>query len=465
MAAVLGGLRGGPLTRRLLVVTPSHILEGGVERIVEALALGLPARGIDVVVGLARGLRFHDPDRYRRAYPSLRTVELDGTSGSRTGRIEGISRAVGAVDPDVVLVTRLFDAYPALAGLKARGSRVRLAVTIQAYESPYFGDLALFQEYVDLCVTSGRLIAAGAERSGLPRERIVNIPGGVAPGRHRVDRGAGEPLRLGYVGRLEQPQKRVLDLLGTLDALFRRGVPFTCAVVGGGPEAETLRVELAARPYAHAITLRGWLATDVLYTSVYPRLDVLLHFAAWEGVTIAPREAMAHGVVPVVSRFVGCRGEGVFLDGLRALTFPVGDVEGAAERVARLDADPALRERLAAAAASSQTGAYSHEGALDAWAAALHAVCRAPARAGDSPPLLRRPPGRLERVLPPAAAERLRRIAGRRFEHESAGAEWPHIGTGVPPALSEDLRALARDADREDDPRLLPFLPGRLFFP
>lgn len=431
----------------------------------EALSGGLPPHGFEVIVGLARGLKFHDPDRYRRAYPALRTVELDGTSGTRTGRIDGLKSAVIAAEPDVVLVTRLFDAYPALASLKAQGSALRLAVTIQAYESPYFGDLALYRDFVDLCVTSGRLIAAGAERAGLPRERLVNIPGGVAPARERVARLPGEPLRLGYVGRLEQPQKRVLDLVGTLDALHRDGVPFRCVVVGVGPEEPALREAFAARPYAPAVAFRGWLSTGELYASVYPGLDALLHFAAWEGVTIAPREAMAHGVVPVVSRFVGCQGEGVFRDGVRALTFPVGDVEAAAALVTRLQRDPALLERLASAAAGSQTGPYSDEGAIAAWAAALHAACDAPARSRPAPPRIPPPPGRLARVLSPAAAERLRRIAGRRFEHDSPGAEWPHVGTGVPPALAQDLRALARDADREDDPRLLPFDPGRLFFP
>ena len=39
--------------KRLFVVTPTHATQGGVERILEALAEGLPSRGFEVVFGLA----------------------------------------------------------------------------------------------------------------------------------------------------------------------------------------------------------------------------------------------------------------------------------------------------------------------------------------------------------------------------------------------------------------------------
>ena len=40
------------------------------------------------------------------------------------------------------------------------------------------------------------------------------------------------------------------------------------------------------------------------------RLDCLLNFSPTEGVTIAPREGLVHGVVPVLSRFPGLVAEG-----------------------------------------------------------------------------------------------------------------------------------------------------------
>ena len=124
-------------------------------------------------------------------------------------------------DPDVVLIARMFDAYPVCAALKREGHRLRLAVTVQAYESDYFADLERYQDFVDVCVASGhRILGEIQRRTSVP---AVSIPGGVAPPRH-LRRPHEGPLRIGYVGRIEQMQKRVLDLLPFVRSVDRRGI-------------------------------------------------------------------------------------------------------------------------------------------------------------------------------------------------------------------------------------------------
>src|SRR5262249_40169860 len=147
-----------------------------------AIGEGLPPMGVEVVVGVATGLKFHDAARFRREYPNLQCVDIDGTSGTREGRLRGLRRGLNEVNPDIVLVARLFDAYRAVCERKLAGDPVRLGVTIQAYESDYIADLATYGAFVDFCVTSGRLLARAVEEfTGIPGERIVSIPGGVAP--------------------------------------------------------------------------------------------------------------------------------------------------------------------------------------------------------------------------------------------------------------------------------------------
>lgn len=413
---------------RLFIATPSHYVQGGTERIIEALARHLPSRGIEVVVGLAKGARFHDPDRFRRAFPGLPTLDVDGTSGTAYGRRRGLRRAILAADPDVVLNARMFDAYPVCSRLKIEGHRLRLATTVQAYESDFLVDLARYAAFVDCVITSGELIAR-AVRQFTAIEPVVSIPGGVADARRTRVAHAG-PLRLGYVGRLEQLQKRILDLPLLCEELQRRGVPFSIRVAGGGSMAGQLRARIAA------LQFDGWVTVDELYEHVYPELDVFVHFAEWEGLTIAPREAMVHGVVPVVSRFAGAED---FVDEVNALTFPVGDIGAAADCIERLHRDRALLERLSSAARRSQSGIRSEEGAIDAWAAMLHATVERPARAGAVLPPAPDDSGLLTRLRVPASiAELVRRVRGRK--HGEPGSEWPHW-SGVHDAALE--RAIA----------------------
>ncbi len=418
------------MTPTLLILTPSHAVQGGVERIIEALHDGLPAHGWRVIVGLARGARFHDPDAYRRAYPQLVTLDVDSGTGTRLGRLRGLSQALERARPDVVLNARLFDAYEAVAAAKLRGVPLRLAVTIQATQAEYVDDLARYAGFVDLCVTSGQRVAADVRaRGGLPPERLVSLAGGVRPALQAVDVVDARPLRLGYVGRFEHEQKRVLDLPQILARLDRRGVPWTCTLVGAGPAEGDLRRALLAHGLEARVRLVGWATPEQLYADVYPQLDVFLHCAAYEGVTIAPRESMAHGGVPVVARFAGLADEGQFVADETALTFDVGDVDGAARAVERLHAERALWRRLSAAARASQGGLRSHEGALAAWAEALGRTLESAPRVAVTRPSLTPPAGRLSRWgLPPAWAEALRRILRRRVRHAEAGSEWPHSG-------------------------------------
>lgn len=420
---------------RLFIATPTASVQGGVERILEALARHLPAHGFDVVFGLARGARFHDPARFREAFPSVRGVECDARSGTAYGRRRALRRAIERADPDIVLAARLFDTYPVCAELKTRGHPLRHAVTVQAFESEYIIDLARYADFVDLCVTSGNLIAAAVkEFTPMPAERVRSIPGGVAPPRRFVEHDPAAPLRIGYVGRLEQTQKRALDLAELIAELERRGVVVNCRVTGDGSAAGELRRRLPSARF------EGWLPVSELYERVYPELDVLVHFAEWEGITIAPREAMAHGVVPVVSRFVGIEEERQFVDGVNALTFPIGAIAEAANAVERLDRDRELLVRLSAAARGSQEGIHSEQGAVRAWADALRFALETPSRAGARIPPAPVDRGVLSRAgIPDALAELLRAI--RRRRHSEPGAEWPHWSGEGDPVLDRAIRA------------------------
>jgi glycosyltransferase involved in cell wall biosynthesis len=402
---------------RLLICTPTATLQGGVERIIEALAIQLPSRGIDVQFALAQGARFNDPKAFRAAYPVIHGFDVDGRSGTTYGRRRALRRVIERADPDVVLMARMFETYPVCSELKLRGHRLRLAVTIQAFEADYIADLARYADFVDACIASGKLDGEAIRTfTSMPHDRVRSIPGGVAPPRRMREPHSG-PLRLGYVGRVEQVQKRARDVIPFIHELERRGVDFTFDVAGDGSVMPEFREHLPrARFY-------GWLPTDALYERIYPELDILVHFAEFEGLPIAPREAMVHGVVPVVSRFIG--GGEDFVDGQTALTFPIGDTNAAADAIQRLDADRALLERLSRGARASQTGTRSEQGAMDAWAETFRDALTRESRVGKTLPPVPRDKGLLTRLNVPDAISEIVR-AFRRREHAGQGDEWPH---------------------------------------
>ncbi|MDM8541599.1 glycosyltransferase family 4 protein [Desulfococcaceae bacterium HSG9] len=414
--------------KKLLICTQSYALHGGVENIVNDLCLELPQRGWETLLALGKGACYNDVERYRNQYPNVPIVEIDGVKGTRQSRSEALVKVIKKVKPDIVLSARLFDAYMVINKLKKHNRRIYFAVTVQAYEPPYFYDMNLFGETVDLCITSGNMIKKGIiHLSQLPENIVVSIPGGVRTPKKTVrPRTPGKTLRIGYVGRIEQEQKRISDIFPLLQELDLKQFSYRVDIVGTGLAEDKLRKKLKYWINIGRVIFHGWRQQHELYNKFYPAMDCLVHFAHTEGVTIAPREAMSHGVVPIISQFTGLKAEGHFLHNINALTFPVGNIDVATENIQRLITEPELMKNLSSNAIQSQTGKYSFEGSMDTWAQALdECIKRPPMPEMKMKPDLP-PDGRLTQYgLSPWLAQRIRDIFGKRFVHSNPGSEWP----------------------------------------
>ena len=68
----------------VLICSPSSSLHGGVENIIKDLCNELPARGWKATLALGRGTHFNNVDAYRKEYPDLPIVEIDGTGGTQS---------------------------------------------------------------------------------------------------------------------------------------------------------------------------------------------------------------------------------------------------------------------------------------------------------------------------------------------------------------------------------------------
>ncbi len=423
-------------------------MHGGVEHIINDLCLELPDRGWETLLGLGKGARFNDVEKYRQQYPDIPIIEIDGSKGARQSRVESLIRVIQYVNPDIVLSARLFDAYTAINQLKQkRRGRLYFAVTIQAYEPPYFYDIKLFQKCVDLCITSGDMIKQGLiAKSRLPENSVVSIPGGVrAPKQAIRPRRFQEPLRIGYVGRIEQEQKRIFDFPPLLQKLDQEGVSYQVDIVGDGPAKDELLNRLEQWIKTGRVIFHGWQKRSELYNRFYPAMDCLVHFAHTEGVTIAPREAMAHGVTPIISQFTGLKAEKHFLHNINSLTFPVGDIETAVVNIKRLSSESKLMTFLSSNAMQSQVGVYTFQGAMDAWARALDECRQRPPTAGMRNPPKLPPDGVLSRYgVSPWVAQRIRDLFKKRFIHSEPGSEWPTNSGLMTPQAAADIIKFAR---------------------
>lgn len=392
---------------RVLFCSQAAHTGGGVEAWLETLSAELAACGWDVVTALAKG-RFHDPARYAARHRVLNPIEIDGTRGLRELRILELLRAFERVRPDVIIPVNLADALDAAALWKSRGAKTRLAVCVHGQSADRIEQLARVAPFIDLAVSVSRRVTDQLFDLIGERERVRHIPMGVPPPltpplpRERI-------RNVAYIGRLDRGEKRVGDAVPMIRALAEHGIAFHFA--GSGPDEEWLRRE------APTAIFHGAVDRNELYATIYPSIDAIVIFSESETGPIVAWEAMAHGVIPVVSDYVGRAEENVIRDGETGIVFPVGDPIAGAQAIVRanvLSLHTSLPEAYTLASFGKQ------------WCDALDLVTRLPARLGDHLPSMVSP-GLLARLgLGLEATARVRRLLGRSFTHRDPGSEWPH---------------------------------------
>ncbi len=276
--------------------------------------------------------------------PSLHACVLDPASGTHE-RVRQIESCVRALDPDVLIPNYDDESFAVAAGLHVRGVR---CLAIAHVEDPDI--LRCYREFD--CWEAGVGVSRACVRQlesvadGRPVSQIVyGVPVAKAP--RRADRVG--PIRLAYLGRMVQHQKRIFDLIGLLERLEELGVDYRFDVVGDGPDARAWigRVRamglLDRRVFVHGRRSMEWVE------SFLPTVDCSVLVSGWEGTSIAMLEAMGAGVVPCVTAVSSGVGEWIE-DGVNGVVVPVGCTGLMAKRIATLASDRNEIDRLGAGA-------------------------------------------------------------------------------------------------------------------
>jgi glycosyltransferase involved in cell wall biosynthesis len=412
------------IRQRVLVLYSSNVSVCGIGNWIEVLSEELTRRRWEVIVGLAWGRRFHDPRIVEHSRPALQTVWMDGRTGTEEGRIQAIERSILKVRPHVVVLTCLDSAFEAVRRLRFRGLDFRFLVTNHGNLPQQAACILTHRDIVDMVVCIARLsyqVMSGTP-DGFKGERIRHISNAVPPPTAKFVLERTPMRRVGYAGRLE-PMKRAADLVPFFQKLSSLRPAAELWVAGSGslePEIRSLEAQ-----YPGKVKYFGTMTREELYRAFYPNLDVLVHFSPNEGWGLSIAEAMAHGIVPVVSDFVGIRQEGLVRGGLNGLVFPASDPVAAAMMTNKLLSDADQFTTLRCQATRDIQEKYSVGSFGDAWSAALQACLSLPAL-----PLPERPKSLSRRGrtgIRDPQVEIIRRAMRRRVAHASAGEEWPHF--------------------------------------
>lgn len=322
---------------------------GGAHTFLVSAAKALGQRGHSVSVITAKGADYSMVESLRAAQAEV-LDDLWSANDLPDTRAEKLANWVNDRNPSVYVISVSPDCgWLALPLLNLNIATVSISHNDCA---AFYEPVAHYHSLLDCAVgVSAEIHRRLIADCGMPPERARQVPYGIEPfteselDRRREHRPSGGPLRIGYVGRIEQPQKRVMDFVPLAIELRHRGIEFTIDFIGEGNDR--VRLEEAMKQESPDVSVRfpGWLSSNEVRER-FAELDLFVLMSEFEGLPVALLEAMGAGVAPVVSRIASGNTE-LISDGENGFVAEPGDIESFATRIESLARDSDLLKSIA----------------------------------------------------------------------------------------------------------------------
>ena len=137
-------------------------------------------------------------------------------------------------------------------------------------------------------------------------------------------------MQIGYAGRVTVTLKRVDLLLEMTLKLRKKGICFCLNIAGTGNYAETLDKRVHEEDLCDYINMTGYIERNKI-SDFWKKQDIMISCSEREGHSISQYEAMAAGVVPVITDVSGARDD--VMDGYNGFVVPVGDLDALVDRI------------------------------------------------------------------------------------------------------------------------------------
>jgi glycosyltransferase involved in cell wall biosynthesis len=209
-------------------------------------------------------------------------------------------KEVRKFQPTIVVASLSVTSFEVLRYVPAGVVRIGAA---QSHDPGLYRAIRPYAPYVDaMAAVSGAIKQTLESAPEFARVPIHYLPYGIPIPEPAPTRPSSPdaPLRILYLGRLEQEQKRVRLFPDILDNLKASRIPFHWTVAGEGSERAFLQEAMRSASATQTVSFPG----KVLYGDV-PKLlsqhDVFVLASDYEGLPLSLLEVMAAGLIPVVS--------------------------------------------------------------------------------------------------------------------------------------------------------------------
>lgn len=228
---------------------------------------------------------------------------------------------------------------------KIAPEKVEHTVVIHNDVTSLYDEYSEMEEVIDGCIVISEKMEIELKKRGFTESKIRKMTWDidVEDNLKRNYSKDNEPIRIGYAGRITVKTKRIDMVLQTLVKLKEKEIPFICEIAGTGDYSEQLRTEIIKNGMQEQVILKGYIDRGNI-RKFWNGQDIMISCSEHEGHSISQMEAMASGVVPVLTDVSGVRDD--VSDGVNGFIVPVGEVDMIAEKICGLAGNRKLLKKM-----------------------------------------------------------------------------------------------------------------------
>lgn len=230
--------------------------------------------------------------------------------------------------PCTIIINRINQTFMAAYIVKRLfKDQIKIISVIHSDFSRMYEQNALFQDYVDaiLCVSND--VAQKCINSyGIDRKKVYykDSPIIYEEGFQKSYSKDKEPIIIGYGARLEKAQKRADLLLPLIERLEELKVNYILHIAGRGGYFNTIQDHIRKHSLEQKVILYGAIPFDKM-SNFWKRCDIFINLSDIEGIGLSMLEAMALGLVPIVTNTAGA--SSFITNGVNGYIHNIRDVE------------------------------------------------------------------------------------------------------------------------------------------
>lgn len=193
----------------------------------------------------------------------------------------------------------------------------------------YYGLFEKYYQYLSACVSvSNRTLEKIPNRNRVVCHKV--IPCGIPI---KINGNSFKKNQIVWIGRMEEEQKRVSDIIPILLSLNQSFTDWKCILIGDGSKINSLKEYSKKNKLDDKIEFLGWVSREKVFEYLQDS-KIVLQTSNYEGMSLAVMEGMAAGCMIVSSKVSGTEDLPDLLSNNRLVRiFPVGDIEKASQEI------------------------------------------------------------------------------------------------------------------------------------